>query len=180
MFFILLVLIVIAAVVAGTITVVAEYERAVVFRLGRVLGARGPGLVVILRGIDEVKRVSVRLGAVDLPAQDLITKDNVPVRVRAVVYARVVDPVRVVVEVEDYEAALAEVAQASVRSIIGQVSLEQVLHDEASVVEPLKALLAERTADWGVELGLVELRDVELRTRSALGGSTAAVPPASA
>lgn len=176
MFFILLVLIVIAAVVAGTITVVAEYERAVVFRLGRVLGARGPGLVVILRGIDEVKRVSVRLTGLDLPEQELITKDNVPVRVRAAVYVRVTDPVRVVVEVEDYEAAVAEVAQASLRSVVGQVSLEQLLHDEAAVVEPLRALIAERTSAWGVELGLVEIKDVELRTRSASGGSAAAAP----
>lgn len=180
MFFILLVVIVIAAVIAGTITVVAEYERAVVFRLGRVIGARGPGLVVIVRGIDEVKRVSVRLAALDLPAQELITKDNVPVRVRGVVYVRVADPVRVVVEVEDYEAALAEVAQASLRAVVGQVSLEQLLHDEPSVVEPLKALIAERTAGWGVELGLVEIRDVELRTRSASGGSSGAAPPSSA
>jgi regulator of protease activity HflC (stomatin/prohibitin superfamily) len=160
--FILFFLIIVAAVIGATVSVVAEYERAVVFRLGRVVGARGPGVVFVIRGIDEVKRVSMRLTALHLPVQDLITRDNVAVRVRAVVYAKVTDPVKVVVEVEDYRAALGQVAQASLRAVVGQVSLDQLLHDEAAVINPLKQLVDQRTSEWGVEIGLVEIKDVEL------------------
>jgi regulator of protease activity HflC (stomatin/prohibitin superfamily) len=161
-FFILLALIAVAAIVAGTVTIVAEYERAVVFRLGKVRGARGPGVVVVIRGIDEIRRVTVRLVALDLPVQELITRDNVSVRVRAVVYVRVVDAVKVVVEVEDYRAALTQIAQGSLRAVVGQVSLDQLLHNEVSVTVPLKQLIDDRTRSWGVEIDVVEIKDVEL------------------
>ncbi len=179
MFFVFLVVVVVAGALYATLGVVAEYERAVVFRLGRVVGARGPGLVVIVRGIDEVRRVSLRLVALDLPPQDLITSDNVAVKVKGVVYVRVVDPVKAVVNVEDYRSALAHVAHATLRAVIGQVSLDQLLHSEDAVSSPLKQLIDERTESWGVEVGMVEIEDIELPepTRRAMAPRTSALPP---
>ena len=172
MFFIFLLLILVVAVIAATVSVVAEYERLVVFRLGRVVGTRGPGVVFVIRGIDEVRRVSLRLVAVDLPAQEVVTIDNAPVRVRAELYVRVVDPVKAVVEVEDYRSALVHVAHASLRAAVGQVRLSQLLHDEAAVIEAMKRIIDERTRDWGVEVGAVDIKDVDLpdAVREALLG----------
>jgi regulator of protease activity HflC (stomatin/prohibitin superfamily) len=170
MAYVLLFVIVVALVLSGTIGVVNEYERAVVFRLGRVLGARGPGVVVIVRGLDHVRRVSVRLAVLDTPAQELITGDNVPVRVRALVYVRVVDPVSAVVNVEDYRSAVAQLAQSALRSVVGRTSLQQLLHSPEDVTAPLKEFIDQRTAEWGVEVGLVEIKDVALPDAQPVDG----------
>jgi regulator of protease activity HflC (stomatin/prohibitin superfamily) len=174
-------LIVVAAVAGMTLAVVNEYERAVVFRLGRVLGARGPGLCVIVRGLDQVRRVSMQVVPLEIPAREVITRDNVPVRVQTVVYARVVDPVKAVVDVDNYRTATSQVTQAAVRAHVGAITLDRLLHEQASVNAELTALVAERTAAWGVEVGQAEIKDVELRDdRRPAPPSPAAAPAAPA
>ncbi|MBA3654672.1 MAG: slipin family protein [Actinobacteria bacterium] len=158
----LLFLIVMVAAIGLTVTIVAEHERAVVFRLGRVIGAKGPGPVIVLRGLDTVRRVTTKLVALDVPIGEIITIDDVAVRVAAVVHLRVVDPVKAVLEVENYRTATAQVAQTVLRSHLGEVSLARVLHQQADVNAAVTLMIAARTEAWGVEVQQVELRTVDV------------------
>ena len=146
--------------------IVPQYERLVIFRFGRLIspeGGKGPGFVLILPfGIDMVKKVSVRTIALDVPAQDIITKDNVSLTVNAVVYYRVIDPNKAVVEVEDYLYASSQLAQTTLRSVCGQSDLDELLSNRDAINERLQTLLDQQTAPWGVKITHVELKNVDL------------------
>jgi regulator of protease activity HflC (stomatin/prohibitin superfamily) len=164
---VLVVLAVIALIVAGIVTMVKvlqEYERGVVFRLGRVKARpKGPGLIILLPfGIDRMRKVTLQVVAMNVPPQDVITKDNVTMRVDAVVYSRVVEPVRAVVEVQNYLFAVSQAAQTNLRAILGKYDLDNLLGERERVNRELHQIIARVTHDWGVEVMGVEVKDVDL------------------
>ena len=154
--------VVLAALAVASIRIVPEYERGVVFRLGRVIGARGPGLFFIIPVVDRMVKVSLRTVTQDIPPQDIITKDNVTVRVNAVTYFNVVDPVRSVVAIENYMYGTSQVSQTTLRSIIGQADLDDLLVKRDEINQQLQQIIDEVTNPWGVKVTLVEVKDVEL------------------
>lgn len=148
------------------IKIVKEYERAVIFRLGKVLeGAKGPGLFILVPFLDKMQKVDMRTITLDVPSQEAITQDNVTVRVNAVVYFRVIDPVRSVVDVEDYRKATWQIAQTSLRNVIGQSSLDKILQDREEINDRLQSIIDEATEPWGVKVSIVEIKDVELNSQ---------------
>ena len=153
---------VIAALVAAAIRIVQEYERGVIFRLGRVRGAKGPGLFWMFPFIDNMVKVTLQTVTMDIPPQDIITKDNVTVRVNAVTYFRVVDPIKAVIEIENYAYGTSQVAQTTLRSIIGQVDLDELLVNREDINSRLQQIIDELTNPWGIQVSLVEVKDVEL------------------
>jgi len=156
----------VAAVVAyilSCIRVLFEFERGVVFRLGRVLGrAKGPGLILVFWPIDRLVRVSLRTIVQDVPPQDVITRDNVSVTVNAVVYFRVVDPLKAVLEVEDYRYATFQLSQTTLRSVLGQVELDELLAEREKINIRLQEVIDQHSSPWGVKISLVELKHVDL------------------
>jgi regulator of protease activity HflC (stomatin/prohibitin superfamily) len=161
------VLIVIVAIVAvalllagASVRVLREYERAVVFRLGRVIAMKGPGLVLLTPAIDRMVRVSLRTVTLNVPPQDVITRDNVPVRVDAVVYFRVVDPNCAVVQVESYLKATSQIAQTTLRSVLGKAELDALLSERETLNEELQKIIDDQTEPWGVKVTTVEIKDV--------------------
>jgi len=142
--------------------VLNEYERGVVFRLGRVLGARGPGLTIVIPVVDRLVKVDLRTITLDVPPQDIISRDNVTIKVNAVIYFKVVDPVRAVVEVENYLLATSKLAQTTLRSVVGQVDLDALLSQRDSINQRLQAILDSQTGPWGVKVMNVELKQVDL------------------
>lgn len=153
------------------INVLPEYERGVVFRLGRVMeNAKGPGLVLVLWPIDRMVRVSLRTITNDIPQQDVITRDNVSVKVNAVLYFRVVRPISAVVDVEDYLFATSQIAQTTLRSVLGMVELDELLSQRDKINQRLQAIIDRHTDPWGVKVGLVEVKHVDLpqEMRSAI------------
>ncbi len=159
-----LVIIVIAVLYLITsIQVLAEYERGVIFRLGKLLpDPKGPGIIFVFRPIDRIVRVSLRTVVHDVPAQDIITRDNVSVKVNAVVYFRVVDPRRAIVEVENYLYATSQLAQTTLRSVLGQAELDQLLSERDRLNTSLQQILDEQTDPWGVKVSAVEVKHVDL------------------
>ena len=152
-------------VLASVFRIVDQYDRLVILRLGTIVrkpGGHGPGLVVVLPIIDRARKVSVRTVALDIPPQDVITKDNVSLAVNAVVYYRVVDPEKAVLEVEDYLFASSQLAQTTLRSVCGQSDLDELLSQRDSINEKLQALLDQQTEPWGVKIQNVELKNVDL------------------
>jgi len=147
---------------ASAIKIVKEYERAVIFRLGRVVGARGPGLFFIIPIFEKAVIVDLRTRVLDVPAQDTITKDNVPVRVNAVVYFRVIDPVKAVTQVSNYIMATSQIAQTTLRSVIGQANLDELLSEREKLNIELQKIIDEATDPWGIKVTTVEIKDVEL------------------
>ncbi len=147
---------------ASAIKVLREYERGVIFRLGRLIGAKGPGLFFIIPGIDKMIRVSLRLVTMDIPPQDVITRDNVSIKVNAVVYFRVIDPNRAVVEVENYLYATSQLAQTTLRSVVGQVELDELLAHREKINMQLQDILDKHTDPWGIKVSLVETKAVDL------------------
>jgi regulator of protease activity HflC (stomatin/prohibitin superfamily) len=147
---------------AAAIKVVPEYERGVVFRLGRVIDAKGPGLFVIIPIIDRMVRVSLRTITQDIPPQDIITRDNVTVRVNAVTYYNVVDPVKATIAIQNYQYGTSQIAQTTLRSIIGQVDLDDLLVKRDEINSQLQQIIDDVTNPWGVKVTLVEVKDVEL------------------
>ncbi|HTP23531.1 MAG TPA: slipin family protein [Solirubrobacteraceae bacterium] len=146
----------------GAIRIVREYERVVVFRLGRLRGARGPGLVLIIPLIERTRWVNLQVDTADIPAQDLITKDNVTVRVEAAVFFRVVDPIKAVVEIRDYQHAVLRIAQTTLRATLGQHDLDDLLANQAAINELLKQIIDAGTEPWGINVVKVETKDVDL------------------
>jgi regulator of protease activity HflC (stomatin/prohibitin superfamily) len=146
----------------GSVRILKQYERAVVFFLGRYTGTRGPGPVVLPLGFYHMKRVSLRIVAVDVPAQDVITRDNISVKVNAVLYFRVVDPALATLEIQDYLYATGQLAQTTLLSVLGQVELDELLADRRKVNELLRQIIDERTDFWGIEISAVEIKDVLL------------------
>jgi regulator of protease activity HflC (stomatin/prohibitin superfamily) len=146
----------------AAIRIVKEYERGVIFRLGRVIGAKGPGLFFIIPVIDRMVKVNLQTVTLDIKPQDIITKDNVTVRVNAVTYFNVVEPVRAVVAIQDYRFGTSQVAQTTLRSVVGQVDLDQLLVNRDEINQRLQRIIDDLTDPWGVKVTLVEVKDVEL------------------
>lgn len=152
--------------IAMGVRVVQEYERGVIFRLGRVLGRpKGPGLFILIPFIDRMRKVDLRTITMDVPTQEAISKDNVTVRVNAVVYFSVINPNAAVINVEDYQRATSQMAQTSLRNVIGQSSLDQLLSDREAINDQLQLILDEATEPWGVKVSVVEIKDVELNSQ---------------
>jgi regulator of protease activity HflC (stomatin/prohibitin superfamily) len=146
----------------SAVRVVQEYERGVIFRLGRFVGAKGPGLFFILPFIDRMIKVDLRTITLDVPAQEGITRDNVTLKVNAVVYFRVLDPGKAIIQVEDYRKATWLIAQTTLRNVIGQSELDELLAHREKVNEQLQRIIDEQTEPWGVKVSIVEVKDVEL------------------
>src|SRR3954447_23360500 len=162
----LLCLLAAAAVLAGmSIRVLREYERGIVFRLGRVTQERGPGLIFLLPAVDRMVRVSLRTVTLKVPAQEIITRDNVPARVTAVAYYRVIDPTKSVLEIEDVLAATSQIAQTTLRSVLGKVELDTLLSEREHLNEHLQQIIDDQTEPWGVKVTTVEIKDVEIPER---------------
>ncbi|MCY3972942.1 MAG: slipin family protein [Candidatus Dadabacteria bacterium] len=142
--------------------ILKEYERGVVMRLGRVVGIKGPGFVWIIPFIDKMTKISLRVIAMDVPPQDVITKDNVSVKVNAVLYFRVVNPINTIVKVENYYYATSQLAQTTLRSVLGQVELDELLTERESLNMKLQEILDSQTDDWGIKVTLVEVKHVDL------------------
>jgi regulator of protease activity HflC (stomatin/prohibitin superfamily) len=159
LFFLIIFLIILAA---SAIKVLREYERGVIFRLGRLIGAKGPGIFFIIPGVDKMIRVSLRLVTMDIPPQDVITRDNVSIKVNAVVYFRVVDPNKAVVEVENYLYATSQLAQTTLRSVVGQMELDELLAHREKLNMRLQEILDKHTDPWGIKVTLVETKAVDL------------------
>jgi regulator of protease activity HflC (stomatin/prohibitin superfamily) len=154
---------VVLVILRSAIRILAEYERGVVFRLGRVTGPpRGPGLIFLIPIVDRLLRVSLRTVTMDIPPQDIITRDNVTVRVNAVTYFRVMDPNRAILEIENYHFATSQIAQTTLRSIIGQANLDELLTNRDQINQELQQIIDGLTDPWGVKVSLVEVKDVEL------------------
>jgi regulator of protease activity HflC (stomatin/prohibitin superfamily) len=150
------------ALVGTSVRILREYERGVVFRLGRLIDQRGPGLVLLIPIIDRMIRISLRTVTLRIPPQDLITRDNVPARVTAVAYFHVVDANRSVVEVESYEAATSQIAQTTLRSVLGKAELDTLLAERERLNEDLQTIIDQQTEPWGVKVTTVEIKDVEI------------------
>ena len=159
----IVILLFIIFVLSSAIRVLREYERGVIFRIGRLLPEpKGPGLTWVLFPIDRIVRVSLRTITMDVPTQDVITKDNVSVKVNAVVYFRVVDPRRAIVEVENYLYATSQLAQTTLRSVLGEVGLDDLLSQREKLNQRLQDILDQHTGPWGIKVALVELKGVDL------------------
>ena len=159
----LIVLVGVLLYLANSIKILAEYERGVIFRLGKLLpAAKGPGVILVFAPIDRLVRVSLRTIVMDVPPQDVITKDNVSVKVNAVVYFRVMDPQRSIVEVEDFHYATSQLAQTTLRSVLGQVELDGLLSERERLNHDLQRILDEHTDPWGVKVSSVEVKHVDL------------------
>ena len=146
----------------GSLKVLRQYERGVSFFLGRFWGTKGPGLVFVPLGFAYMKRVSLRIVAVDVPPQDVITRDNVSVKVNAVMYMKVRDPAMAIIEIEDYMYATSQLAQTTLRSVLGEAELDELLSDREKINAILKGIIDERTDPWGIEVTAVEVKDVDL------------------
>ncbi|MDQ4107431.1 MAG: slipin family protein [Actinomycetota bacterium] len=149
-------------ILVSAVKIVPEYERGVIFRLGRVIGARGPGLFVIIPIVDRMVRVNLQTVTMDIPPQDVITRDNVTVRVNAVTYFNVVDPVKATVVIQNYILGTSQLAQTTLRSILGQVDLDDLLVNRDEINQRLQTIIDQLTDPWGVKVTLVEVKDVEL------------------
>jgi regulator of protease activity HflC (stomatin/prohibitin superfamily) len=158
----LFILIVAGTILSMSVKVLNEYERGVVFRLGRIIGAKGPGLILLVPFMDKMFRVDTRVVTLDVPPQDAISRDNVTIKVNAVVYFRVVDPNRAVVEVENYLLATSKLAQTTLRSVLGQVELDELLASREAINHRLQTILDQQTEPWGVKVSNVEVKQIDL------------------
>ncbi len=147
---------------ASAIRILNEYERGVIFRLGRVIGAKGPGLIILIPVVDKMVKVSLRLIAMDVDPQDVITRDNVSVKVNAVIYFRVMDPVKSIIEVENYMYATSQLAQTTLRSVCGQAELDELLAERDKINTQLQEILDSQTDPWGIKVSTVEVKHIDL------------------
>jgi regulator of protease activity HflC (stomatin/prohibitin superfamily) len=147
---------------AVSLRVLKEYERGVIFRLGRVIKAKGPGLIILIPVIDRMTKVSLRTVAMDVPSQDVITRDNVSIKVNAVVYFRVMDPTSAVIQVEDYLFATSQLAQTTLRSVCGQAELDEILSERDQINNELQHILDQHTDPWGIKVSTVEVKHIDL------------------
>jgi regulator of protease activity HflC (stomatin/prohibitin superfamily) len=153
----------VATVILSAIKIVKEYERGVIFRLGRVTGGpKGPGLFILLPFVDRMVKIDLRTVTLDVPPQDVITRDNVPARVNAVVYFRVIDPNKSVIEIENHVLATSQISQTTLRSVIGQKDLDDLLTNREEINNELQSIIDEQTDPWGVKVSVVEVKDVEI------------------
>jgi regulator of protease activity HflC (stomatin/prohibitin superfamily) len=149
---------------SASIKVLREYERGVIFRLGRLIGAKGPGIIFIIPMVDKLLRISLRTVALEIPPQEVITRDNISITVNAVVYFRVLDPNKAVVEIENYLYATSQLAQTTLRSVIGQSQLDELLSERDKINIQLQDILDKQTEPWGIKVSLVETKQVDLDT----------------
>jgi regulator of protease activity HflC (stomatin/prohibitin superfamily) len=149
-------------VLLASVKIVKEYERGVVFRLGRLIGPRGPGLILLIPFVERMVKVDLRTVTMDVPSQEVITRDNVTVRVNAVSYFRVIDPSSAVTNVTDFIRATSQIAQTTLRSVLGQSSLDELLSEREKINAELQRIIDEQTEPWGVKVSIVEVKDVEL------------------
>ena len=156
------VLLIVVVLLTSAVKVIPEYQRGVVFRLGRLTGAKGPGLVIIIPFVDRMVKADLRVVTLDVPVQEVITKDNVPIKVNAVVYFRVMDPNRSVVEVENYIMATSQLSQTTLRSVIGRAELDEVLSERDKINLELQKIIDEKTDPWGIKVSAVEVKELEL------------------
>jgi len=156
------ILIIVVIILSQAIKILREYERGVIFRLGRLVGAKGPGLILLIPIIDKMVRVSLRVITMDVPPQEVITKDTVPVKVNAVIYFRVVNPENSVVIIQDFINATSQIAQTTLRSVLGQMELDELLSQREKINQTLQKIVDEHTGPWGVKVTAVETKDVEL------------------
>lgn len=160
-------IVLVAFLILSSFKVLPEYQRAIIFRLGRlakgILGGNGPGLVLILPfGIDRMVKVDMRTITMDIPAQEIITRDNVPVKVNAVAYFRVVDAAKAIIDVENFVAATSQIAQTTLRSVLGQSELDELLSQREKINQTLQTIIDEHTEPWGIKVSTVEVKDVEM------------------
>jgi len=147
---------------SAALRILNEYERGVIFRLGRVIQAKGPGLIILIPVIDKMVKVSMRLVAMDVDPQDVISRDNVSVKVNAVIYFRVIEPIKAIVEVEDYSYAMSQLAQTTLRSVCGQAELDELLSAREKINTQLQEILDTHTDPWGIKVTTVELKHIDL------------------
>ncbi len=147
---------------ASAIKIVPEYERGVVFFLGRFQGVKGPGLVIVIPGLQQMQRVDLRVITLDVPSQDVISQDNVTVHVNAVLYFRVVDPERAIIRVEDFEAATSQLAQTTLRSVLGKHDLDEMLSERDKLNNDIQEIIDSQTEEWGIKVANVEIKQVDL------------------
>jgi len=159
---IIIIVVVVLLLISLSVRVVSEYERGVIFRLGRLIGAKGPGLFFIIPFVDRMVKVDLRVVTMDVPSQEVITKDNVTVRVNAVVYFRVVDPEASVVKVLDHIRATSQISQTTLRNVLGQSELDELLAQREKLNQTLQSIIDEHTDPWGVKVSTVEIKEVEL------------------
>ena len=157
-----IIVIALLVVLTSTIKIVQEYERGVVFRLGRIVGPRGPGVILLIPFIERMIKVDLRTLTMDIPAQEVITRDNVTIRVNAVAYFRVMDPNAAIVNVADHIRATSQIAQTTLRSVLGQAELDELLSEREQINAELQKIIDEQTSPWGVKVSIVEVKDVEL------------------
>ncbi|MGE4539097.1 MAG: slipin family protein [Desulfovibrio sp.] len=156
------ILAIVVFILATSLRVLNEYERGVIFRLGRIIGAKGPGLILLFPIIDRMTKLSMRTFAMDVPNQDVITRDNVSIKVNAVVYFRVVDPIKAILEVEDYMYATSQISQTTLRSVCGGVELDEILAHRDKVNERVQSILDQHAGPWGIKVANVELKYIDL------------------
>jgi len=149
-------------ILANAVRILREYERGVIFRLGRLMGTRGPGLIFLIPIVDRMVRVSLRVVTMDVPAQDVITRDNVSVKVNAVIYFRVIDANKAIVQVEDFLYATSMISQTTLRSVLGQVELDDLLAKREKINEQLAKIIDDQTEPWGIKVSVVEVKNVDL------------------
>src|SRR5574341_316320 len=149
-------------ILANAIRILREYERGIIFRLGRLVGAKGPGLILLIPVVDRMVKVSLRVVTMDVPAQDVITKDNVTVKVNAVIYFRVIDASKAIVAVEDFLYATSMIAQTTLRSVLGQVELDDLLSNREKINQELQTIIDAQTEPWGIKVSVVEVKNVDL------------------
>ena len=158
----LVVVVLLVALLSSAVKIVQEYERGVIFRLGRLVGPRGPGLFFIIPMVDRMVKVDLRVVTLEIPSQEAITKDNVTVKVNAVAFFRVVDPSAAIVQVEDFRKATWQIAQTTLRSVLGQSSLDELLTHREVINQMLQKIIDQQTEPWGIKVSIVEVKDVEL------------------
>ena len=158
----LLLLVLLVILLANAIRILREYERAVVFRLGRLIGEKGPGVILLIPLVDRMVRVSLRVIALDVPPQDVVTKDNVALKVNAVLYFRVIRAADAIVRVEDFLQATSQMAQTTLRSVVGEHELDDLLAERERINQQLQRIIDERTDPWGIKVSAVEVKDVDL------------------
>lgn len=158
----IVILAIVFLIIISGLKILYEYERGVIFRLGRIVGVRGPGFIIVIPFLERMVRVSLRLVTMDVPPQDVITKDNVSVKVNAVVYFRVVEPNRAILQVENYLYATSQLAQTTLRSILGQVELDELLSEREKLNVKLQEVLDKQTDAWGIKVTMVEVKYVDL------------------
>jgi len=156
--------IIVLFILANAIRILKEYERGVIFRLGRLVGTKGPGLILLIPLVDKMVKVSLRVITMDVPPQDIITRDNVTVKVNAVIYFRVMDPNKAIVAVEDYLFATSQISQTTLRSVCGQVELDDLLSNRDEINQKLQSIIDDQTEPWGIKVSQVEVKNVDLPT----------------